>query len=766
MACPAVSGIHVRDVAERRRQASVAGGGPGEGGSRVAQAGGVERARLADADRDHDRPVAAREGQRLAERAGEAALEEERAIDADRRTGRRRRSRRGCRAPRRQSAADGATSIVSAADRARDGSGSNPAMARVTRLPDRSMRGPRVGKSRLPRRYRDSSAVDDPPRVESGPYGRAVNFVKGTGADPEARPRVAARRRAGGGGRRGRLPRLGHRSRDAADDRDDRRDRALGDRYGRPRRGRDRAHHRRHAARPVLRPGLRPRQRADVADGGLAAHLGRPAGRGVRGEPARHGQVHPDARLARRGPARPRRRRARAPGPSSTRTRRASTPGWTRIAGRSGWRSSSPASRRSRGRTSTRSRGARSRPGTWAATSTRRCSATWPTRSSAIRRGRMSCSRPTARAPRSSPRPACPGRAAPATRARSRRRARAGGRARPRRRRPSHRQRRPSLAPDEAAAWHAVAGLGQGLLQTAGLDAADGLASDHGIGSNDWVVGPAMSATGGALLANDPHLGISMPSIWYINGLHCRTVVDAPARTTSPASRSRACPGVVLGHNARIAWGATNIDPDVQDLVIETVDPADPDAYLHDGTSRAVRRSATSRSRSAARHPVDLEIRSTVHGPILNGVDDRLDGRAADGHPLDGEPRGRTGRSRRSSAWTRRRASRTSARRWRCTARPPRTSSTPTSTATSATSSRATSRSAPNPADRGDRPVRGDDGSGEWTGRIPFDDLPWQFDPGGRLDRHRQQRRGRRRATRTSSPRNGTRAIAPSASST
>ena len=44
-------------------------------------------------------------------------------------------------------------------------------------------------------------------------------------------------------------------------------------------------------------------------------------------------------------------------------------------------------------------------------------------------------------------------------------------------------------------------------------------------------------------------------------------------------------PGVVLGHNARVAWGATNIYADVQDLVIETVDPADPGAYLTDGGS-------------------------------------------------------------------------------------------------------------------------------------------------------------------------------------
>ena len=90
------------------------------------------------------------------------------------------------------------------------------------------------------------------------------------------------------------------------------------------------------------------------------------------------------------------------------------------------------ASRPSRGRTSTRSRGARSRRGTSAATSTPRCSGTWPTGSWATRPGRMSSSPPTATALRSSPRPACPARAAPGTRARRHRRARVRrGRRRP-----------------------------------------------------------------------------------------------------------------------------------------------------------------------------------------------------------------------------------------------------------------------------------------------------------------------------------------------
>ena len=111
---------------------------------------------------------------------------------------------------------------------------------------------------------------------------------------------------------------------------------------------------------------------------------------------------------------------------------------------------------------------------------------------------------------------------------------------------------------------------------------------------------PAMSSTGGALLANDPHLGISMPSIWFINGLHCRTVVGRLPVSTSPASRFPGVPGVVLGHNARIAWGATNVDPDVQDLVIETVDPADPNALPRPDGASTPFTSATNRSRCPA----------------------------------------------------------------------------------------------------------------------------------------------------------------------
>ncbi|MCI0582517.1 MAG: penicillin acylase family protein [Chloroflexi bacterium] len=180
---------------------------------------------------------------------------------------------------------------------------------------------------------------------------------------------------------------------------------------------------------------------------------------------------------------------------------------------------------------------------------------------------------------------------------------------------------RPS--PDVAAAWHDVADLGAEVLAIAGLDTAAGLAGGHGIGSNNWVVAGSKSATGGALLANDPHLGFSMPSVWIMNGLHCRVVSEAcPFDVTGVSFPG--VPAVVLGHNARVAWGATNVGPDVQDLFRETVDPDDPSHYRYRGESIPfdVR---TETIKVAGGEDVTIEVRSTRHGPILNDVDDRLE---------------------------------------------------------------------------------------------------------------------------------------------
>ncbi len=105
------------------------------------------------------------------------------------------------------------------------------------------------------------------------------------------------------------------------------------------------------------------------------------------------------------------------------------------------------------------------------------------------------------------------------------------------------------------------------------------------IGSNNWVIAGSNTASGRPILANDPHLGIQMPSIWYEIGLHCRPVsADCPYDLVGFSFVG--VPGIIIGHNPRIAWGVTNVGPDVQDLYIIRVNPDDPFQYDYDGEWR------------------------------------------------------------------------------------------------------------------------------------------------------------------------------------
>ncbi|MDI6695266.1 MAG: penicillin acylase family protein [Anaerolineales bacterium] len=103
-----------------------------------------------------------------------------------------------------------------------------------------------------------------------------------------------------------------------------------------------------------------------------------------------------------------------------------------------------------------------------------------------------------------------------------------------------------------------------------------------GIGSNSWTVDGTRSSTGKPLLANDPHLSIQMPSIWYQIDLHC-----APKNDDCPIEVSgfsfAGTPGVIIGHNDRVAWGFTNVGPDVMDLYILKINPQNPNQYEYNG---------------------------------------------------------------------------------------------------------------------------------------------------------------------------------------
>ncbi|MFP3853124.1 MAG: penicillin acylase family protein [Anaerolineales bacterium] len=140
-------------------------------------------------------------------------------------------------------------------------------------------------------------------------------------------------------------------------------------------------------------------------------------------------------------------------------------------------------------------------------------------------------------------------------------------------------------------------------------------ASLEGIGSNNWVIGPGLTESGSPILANDTHLGIQMPSIWYENGLHCMPQGDDCQLQVAGFSFAGA-PGVVIGHNERIAWGVTNADPDVQDLFIEQLDPAQPDHYLFQGEWRPME-VHEQQILVAGQDAVTIQVRQTHHGPLI-----------------------------------------------------------------------------------------------------------------------------------------------------
>jgi penicillin amidase len=177
---------------------------------------------------------------------------------------------------------------------------------------------------------------------------------------------------------------------------------------------------------------------------------------------------------------------------------------------------------------------------------------------------------------------------------------------------------RTALDARAAAGFGRLAAIGDRIGALAGFDTGASAIGHPGVGSNNRVVAPSKSATGRALLANDPHLGVQLPSIWYMNALHCR-VVSATCPYDVAGVSFPSAPGVILGHNARIAWGATNTGPDVQDLFVETPDPANPANYLYRGASVPF----DTRQETiavAGGDPVTITVRETVHGPVLNDV--------------------------------------------------------------------------------------------------------------------------------------------------
>jgi penicillin amidase len=139
--------------------------------------------------------------------------------------------------------------------------------------------------------------------------------------------------------------------------------------------------------------------------------------------------------------------------------------------------------------------------------------------------------------------------------------------------------------------------------------------SNPALGSNNWVVSGAHTQSGKPLLANDPHLDHSVPSVWYM--IHLK----APGLNVSGVSLP-GLPLVVIGHNERIAWGMTNTGPDVQDLYAESFDPGAPNKYLHNGAwvDAEVRDEVI---KVRGKRDYRLTVKITRHGPIVSNSSGR-----------------------------------------------------------------------------------------------------------------------------------------------
>jgi len=151
----------------------------------------------------------------------------------------------------------------------------------------------------------------------------------------------------------------------------------------------------------------------------------------------------------------------------------------------------------------------------------------------------------------------------------------------------------------------------------------------EGKGSNNWVVHGSRTVSGKPLLANDPHLALSSPAIWYfahlkapagqLPGGHMHPALDVIGATLP------GLPFVVLGRTSGVAWGFTNTGPDVQDLYLEQLDASKPGQY-RTPNGWAAFEERTEAIRVKGQGDVSLKVRNTRHGPVISDVQPQYKG--------------------------------------------------------------------------------------------------------------------------------------------
>lgn len=260
----------------------------------------------------------------------------------------------------------------------------------------------------------------------------------------------------------------------------------------------------------------------------------------------------------------------------------------------------------------------------------------------------------------------------------------------------------------------------QSAFQLAGFSKhAPGEAGVWAQASNNWVVSGRRTASGKPLLANDPHIPPSAPNVWYITDL--RGPDTHVSGVTFPGA-----PGIILGHNDHIAWGATNLGPDVQDVYLEKFDKEKPNRYLTPAGWREaevrheqikVRKGFTD---TAAETQV-FDVTVTRHGPIVlekGGARYALRWPALDSNAAESEGLFRVNRARNWKEFT--------------AALSKHTGPTQNFIYADVAGHIGYYGAGPIPVRRsgdGSVPYDGSTDDGEWTGFIPFDQLPHQFNP-------------------------------------
>ena len=132
----------------------------------------------------------------------------------------------------------------------------------------------------------------------------------------------------------------------------------------------------------------------------------------------------------------------------------------------------------------------------------------------------------------------------------------------------------------------------------------------EGVGSNNWVLAGSHTTSGKPLLANDPHLKLSAPALWYF------ARIETPAGRVAGATMP-GLPIVVLGQNEHVAWGFTNTGPDVQDLYLERIHPAEPGKYQTPQGWEAFE-TFDEVIRVKGQPDVRMTARATRHGPVIS----------------------------------------------------------------------------------------------------------------------------------------------------